>query len=310
MSKARNIADLLDSNGDVQADALDTQPQLGRRNLIINGGFDVWQRGTSWASATNGQYTVDRWQTFGSSMTCNIDRSTDVPANEGFKYSVKVVRTANGLPFLRQPIEDFATVVVGREWTASFWAKADSACTISVDLGDTGGTTVSIGTTWQRHTVNFPATLSPTYIALDFQSNSSETPMYFTGVQLELGSVATPFEHRSYGEELALCQRYYQKSSEYATNTSWYSDNGGTLLVDMEDVAMSGMRFPVIMRTTPTFTFYVGTTTNAIKSYGGNATRYGTSVYVNNHGLSGIRHDGGYQLGRPYGCNWTADAEL
>ena len=54
-----------------------------------------------------------------------------------------------------------------------------------------------------------------------------------TGVQLELGKVATPFEHRSYGEELALCQRYYQKfdadGQDYtnigvaiATNSAWY----------------------------------------------------------------------------------------
>ena len=40
--------------------------------------------------------------------------------------------------------------------------------------------------------------------------DSTSNSMQFTGVQLELGKVATPFEHRSYGEELALCQRYYQ----------------------------------------------------------------------------------------------------
>jgi hypothetical protein len=40
--------------------------------------------------------------------------------------------------------------------------------------------------------------------------DSTSNEWYITGVQLEIGSVATPFEHRSYGEELALCQRYYQ----------------------------------------------------------------------------------------------------
>ena len=44
-----------------------------------------------------------------------------------------------------------------------------------------------------------------------FSSTSNE--LYMTGVQIEVGSVATDFEHRSYGEEFALCQRYYQARS-------------------------------------------------------------------------------------------------
>ena len=285
----------------------------GRKNLIINGGFDVWQRGTSWTSATNGQYTVDRWQTFGSSMTCNIDRSTDVPANQGFKYSVKVVRTANGLPFLRQLIEDFDTVVVGRDWTASFWAKADTACTISVDLGDTGSTTVSIGTSWEKHTVYFPSTLTPTYAALDFQSNSSDTPMYFTGVQLELGSVATPFEHRSYGEELALCQRFYCKSFPDGVTPS----NGSASALYTEAGAFNGrtsnseggqqVYFPVTMRTTPTIIGYG----NSSGYWYANGTWHVNAFGYRNNSNNGFTVSqqtvGGYSYTKGH---WAADAEL
>lgn len=46
---------------------------------------------------------------------------------------------------------------------------------------------------------------------------------YVTGVQLEVGSVATPFERRQYGQELALCQRYYFR---YVTGTQGYSNFG------------------------------------------------------------------------------------
>jgi hypothetical protein len=65
---------------------------------------------------------------------------------------------------------------------------------------------------------------------------------YITGVQLEVGSVATPFERRPYGMELALCQRYFQNMPQW----QWYIYNltgAGT---------QGSMTLPVVMRATPT----------------------------------------------------------
>jgi hypothetical protein len=64
-----------------------------------------------------------------------------------------------------------------------------------------------------------------------------------TGVQLEVGDTATPFEHKSYGEELAKCQRYYYKSDATRRATAARTDR--------MDVTVS---YPVTMRTTPTVT--------------------------------------------------------
>ena len=87
--------------------------------------------------------------------------------------------------------------------------------------------------------------------------SSTSNNLYLTGVQLEPGNQATSFEHRSYGEELALCQRYYVKD----TRTR---GNGGTSAVTsaLDSIAGVDVDFPVTMRATPAVTF-LGTTFRA-----------------------------------------------
>ena len=87
--------------------------------------------------------------------------------------------------------------------------------------------------------------LSPSQVNLgDATSNNWS----ITGVQLEVGSVATPFEHRSYGDELARCQRYYQRNSV---------KNGTLIGVYLNPTRFYGSRinFPVKMRANPTTSF-------------------------------------------------------
>jgi len=82
-----------------------------------------------------------------------------------------------------------------------------------------------------------------------------------TGVQLEIGTTATPFEHKSFGQELAACQRYYNKTFAYATAPA----NGaghtwtGALLWDTRVTTLSpsvNWQYPVAMRALPTVTLY------------------------------------------------------
>ena len=140
---------------------------------------------------------------------------------------------------------------------------------------------------------------------VDFLDNTSNV-FYVTGLQLELGKVATPFEHRSYGEELALCQRYYQ---EYGG--SYYYPF--TLAVGISStLARSIFTFPVPMRAAPTFTStnatsmnLDGTSTQTVSSLSGDVSTT-TSHMMNINTSTGFGADG--TACRLYGANGTYSA--
>jgi hypothetical protein len=95
---------------------------------------------------------------------------------------------------------------------------------------------------------------------------TSGATFYITGVQLEAGSVATPFEHRQYGQELALCQRYYEKS--YNTNVAVGSGAAEGALFRQDAYTpnaytyITPLVYKVTKRTTPTITLYDGAGTS------------------------------------------------
>lgn len=99
-----------------------------------------------------------------------------------------------------------------------------------------------------------------------------------TGIQLEVGSVATPFEHRSYGEELALCQRYYYR---------WEQANSGVSSHALHIIAMFnttrgffGMSSPVPMRTNPSVA-ELGSLSLSTPSLSGDGTISSLTMYAN-----------------------------
>jgi hypothetical protein len=298
----------------------------GRKNLIINGGFDVWQRGTTSPSDTTQVFVADRWRDYKSSATASVSRQTftlgqtDVPGSPRYfhRYTVAI---GNNYCDTRQYIED-VTVTAGQTVTLSFWAKGTNPGSgttnvrIQQRFGSGGSPTgsrdmnvpspnITLTSSWQRFsfTVNV-STLSGTTLGTNNDHSLSmmigqggadtSTTSYeidLSNVQLELGSVATEFEHRSYGEELALCQRYY----EY-TNNMYRS---GYMTTGTSSVQTYG--FAVTKRTTPTMTVTaVGSFQSATGATIQNATPHDFRHYATGGGGTHVR----------YSMSWTANAEL
>lgn len=210
------------------------------RNKIINGNFDIWQRGTSFPSASSGTYTADRWSPVfdGSVNTRNITREsftigqTQVPNEPIYFLRFNQATAGSGATYnvLRQYIESVRTLA-GKQATLSFYAKASTPFTLSTVIAQfygTGGSTdtytsfinANVTSSWQKFTINYTlpsisgkiigsAGNDCIYLQFFLPLNTVFT-FDIAEVHLEEGPIATPFEQRPIGTELALCQRYYQ----------------------------------------------------------------------------------------------------
>ena len=176
-----DITDGIIVNADISSTAGITLNKLSGnpnfRNIVINGDMQVAQRATSSASiTTTGYYTLDRWQTFISSLgTWTMSQSTDVPSGYGFANSLKLdCTTADASPaasdrlLIRQTFEGQNLQYLKKgtanavSLTASFWVKSTKTGTFILELFDENNTrsisksyTVNVSNTWEFKTVTF-----------------------------------------------------------------------------------------------------------------------------------------------------------
>ena len=250
------------------------------KNKIINGDFNIWQRGTT--SSANG-FLADRFNgSFGAATTFSQSRQTFTPGTapvagyEG-KYFWRGNVTNAGAEtafYLNTYIEDVQTLA-GQTATISFWAKADSARSVGAYFFQqfgTGGSTavntqigsnVTLSTSWQRFslTINAPSIAGKTigtgsHLQIFFAATMA-TGFTFDiwGIQLEASSTATAFQTATGNpaSELAACQRYYWRMATGAANPlgngSAYSASHVQLIV----------QYPVTMRVAPALDMGTGT---------------------------------------------------
>jgi hypothetical protein len=337
-ASAANPAIVLAADGSATANvsAINGGPLAGMRNAIINGNFDIWQRGTSFTGAG---YGADRWLSSRSGSTHTVTRQpftlgqTDVPSEPTYYIQtiVSSVAGANNNSLLNQRIEDVRTFA-GQQVTVSFWAKADASKNIAIEFVQafgTGGspsasvqrigvTKVALTTSWQKITVTTTIpSISGKTLGTDQNSNLRLLIFFDAGsnldartdslgqqsgtfdiaqVQIEAGPVATPFERRSIGTELALCQRYFQKMTAASFGCNSFKYMAGARTASF----VGGGPFNTQMRTTPSVTTGFSVFTNCTE---------GTHV-VTSHGISIVANVTGAGNYRMQGAQMTLDAEL
>jgi hypothetical protein len=250
--------------------------QAAGKNIMINGGMDIWQRGTSIAVASNSAtYVSDRFLGYCFGNTQTYSQSTTVPTTQ-FQYSLRIGgATSVTASQVRQRIEAANTLQIANATsvTLSFWVYLSAATNATVYLNlDTPTSTVNdfsavtsrvyqanIGTATNNAWTKISYTFNPSSFTnityglqtiLDFASALANASYYalFTGFQLELGSVATTFT-RAGGTlqgELAACQRYY-----WRTNAGEPYSPYGTGAAQTTTKQNATVLFPVIMRTKP-----------------------------------------------------------
>ena len=174
------------------------------------------------------------------------------------------------------------------------------------------GSTHQTSTTGSWHsTANFAASTSSAVKLI----GTASANMYVTGWQIELGNQVTPFEHRSFGEELLLCQRYYEKTFDYGTTPAngQYHHQGVMAAHGSSNGYSNYIAYKVQKRAAPTMTTfgssghwerYNGSTWAAFSTTTPSTTTYGTRVSL--AGSASTENGKGYILKGDY----VADAEL
>ena len=280
-----SASDVNDTNGTINLLQTSTLSSQAGKNGVINGGYDVWARGTSVSvSASSAPYTTDRWQAnVGANQATTVSRQAtgDTTNLPNIQYCARFQRnsgqTGTGSTYFTQSLESVNSIpFAGKAVTVSFYARRGSNYSATsnaltailasgtgtdqnINTGFTGQattatSTVTLTTTWQRFTMTGTVASTATQLGVYFTftpTGTASTNDYYeiTGVQLELGSYATTFS-RAGGTiqgELAACQRYYWRSTAGAAYQSFAAGQAGSTTVGFMQCAN-----PVPMRVAPT----------------------------------------------------------
>lgn len=192
-----------------------TSNLVGFKNYIINGNFDIWQRGDSFSPISDSFFTADRWRLDWAGVATGLSASKQ-PGLVG-KNSLYVQRTGGAKMQIYQLVENQGNLS-NKTFTFSALVRSSFNGTINFRVADgRSGTNFIYEQTPITLEANIPKKIVFTVQlgqvsadALAVAIATTCTNLYIDAVQMEEGSVATPFEQRPIGLELSLCERYYE----------------------------------------------------------------------------------------------------
>lgn len=318
------------------------------KNYIINGNFDFWQRSTSFSTPATSTYTSDRFRldydgtigTFVISQQVFSLGQTQVPNEPTYfmRWNQTAAGSASTLRSFRQRIESVRTLA-GKTITLSFYAKADSARSVSTTIqqffGTGGSPTATAGTTtqtanlttaWQKFTFVFNlSSIAGTTLGTngdDCLEIVFKLPLNTTmtidvaQIMVNEGASAAPWAYASGGssllfqQELALCQRFYTKSYDIPTPPGTVISNGQVGFRAVSTNHIQWIPLPVSMRSSPVVTFY-NPTTGASGTWRDGSGPSNLTVSVGGNAQSSIVGSVNASVGgNSTQGHWTAETEL
>jgi hypothetical protein len=305
-------------------------PIAGGRNSVINGAFNVWQRGTSFNGSAP-YYGADRWFFARPGAVAGSTLSRQSSGLTGFTYCARMQRdsgnTNTSAVRIFQSLETINSLqFAGKQITVSFYVRSGanysggantylnvgSGTGTDQQLGNTGYTgyalvsqlAITPTTTWTRYSTTGSVSSSATEIGFEINFTPTGTAgandyIEITGIQLEAGAVATPFEFEDYSETLAKCQRYYLRSfCNY-------------LLGAVRDANLPYFtkQFPVTMRVAPSLSSNYTTRAPALApAAAGEIGFYGNGWYTGSGGTAVNVDNGDTEQLSFYFTGWTGTA--
>jgi len=327
------------------------------RNILgRNGGFEVWQRGAGGSASFNftngGQYIADGWY-LAVPPNCQTQVSQGAGLTTGSRYMAYIQRMAGQTGaaqcLLEFPLDlDEVALLRGSIVTVSFsaycaadWSPAGRNLTCYLITGTganaarlagmTGNVTVITGVapllvnTLQRlaftSSIVVPANATQASVAFSWTPTgtaAANDAWLIDDAQLEIGSIATPFERRFFESELLACRRHFHKSFQYATAPAANVDGASAVSSPQTAGALLGnypasIPFPVAMRATPAIAFFnPGAAGAQARNYGTNTDCSATATWTvgMDRFAYSVTTPAGSSAGQPILVHYTADAGI
>jgi hypothetical protein len=241
------------------------------KNLIINGAMTVAQRGTSQSLGASPVFTCDRWRWAQSSGTNGtMEQTATVPSGVGYANSLRFnpsnAETPGAADFniigQRVEAQNLQHLLYGnaaaKTLSLQFYVSSPKTGThtfAAYQNDKSGGRcyvgtyTVAVADTWEKITTTIAGDTSG-QIDNDSGNGFTAKDFYITGVQLEVGSVATDFEHEDYGTTLAKCLRYFERIKPTVADARF----PGGALTSSSSAGQHVLPFLVQKRAVPTVT--------------------------------------------------------